>query len=260
MGNVDLGITGQDVAAESGEEISSKIEEVLELGFGKCKLQVQVPDPALAPSASAASKVPQKSLEDLVGQRIATSFDHLAAVYFDKLDKEVNERLAVEGKRSPNDPSLKTHIDYVGGSVEAACALGIADGIVDLVESGETMRACGLTAIATLMESQAVLIKSAQPHARSDTRLINLITNRIRGKIAAQRYVLCTYNVIKENLEQALKITPGRRAATVMPLEDEEWNAVSAMIIRSESATLMDQLEAAGATDILITTISNSRN
>lgn len=246
LGNVDLGITGQDMVAESGDAIASKVTEVLPLGFGKCKLQVQVPDPNLQPRGSLAAKAPMKTLDDLVGCRIATSFDHLAGAYFSDLDKRVNS-----GKN--------TEIQFVSGSVEAACALGIADGIVDLVESGETMRACGLAPIATLLESQATLIRSALPHARSDTKLINLITNRIRGVIAAQRYVLCTYNITKANLPVALEITPGRRAATVMPLEEESWNAVSAMIVRSEAATIMDRLEAAGASDILITTISNSR-
>jgi len=59
-------------------------------------------------------------------------------------------------------PKLKTKIKFVGGSVEAACALGVADGIVDLVESGETMRAAGLKAIDTVIESTAVLIQSTK--------------------------------------------------------------------------------------------------
>lgn len=246
LGKVDLGITGQDMVAESGPDISSQVSEVLPLGFGKCKLQVQVPDPALQPRGSAAAQSPLKSVQDLIGSRIATSFDQLAGQYFSKLESEAQS-------------TKKTEIQFVSGSVETACALGIADAIVDLVESGETMRACGLAAIATLLESQAVLIRSAVPHARSDTKLINLISNRLRGVIAAQRYVLCTYNITKQNLPAALEITPGRRAATVMPLEDETWNAVSAMIVRSEAANIMDRLEAAGASDILITTIANSR-
>ena len=84
----------------------------------------------------------------LAGKRIVTSFEVLAAEYFSALD-------AKQG--------TKTSIEYVGGSVEAACNLGLADGIVDLVESGDTMRAAGLTDIATLMTTEATLIKSATP-------------------------------------------------------------------------------------------------
>ena len=83
------------------------VTEELRLGFGKCSLQVQVPE---------ASSI--TSVEDLAGKRIVTSFEVLAGQYFDKLD----DKLELSGDK-------KTQIEYVGGSVEAACALGLADGI-----------------------------------------------------------------------------------------------------------------------------------
>lgn len=107
-GKVDVGITGQDMVAESG--VGDKIEEILELGFGKCKLQVQVPIDGA------------KKVEELVGKRIVTSFVVLAAKYFGELDKKY---LSEEQRNA----GVKTKIDYVSGSVEAACALGLADGI-----------------------------------------------------------------------------------------------------------------------------------
>lgn len=110
-GNVDLGITGQDIIAES--QMSSKIEVMLELGFGKCKLQVQAP-----------VRNQIKDVKELVGKRIVTSFEVLAAKYFGELDKQyLSEEEKAAGK--------KTMIEYVSGSVEAACALGLADGIGD---------------------------------------------------------------------------------------------------------------------------------
>ncbi|KAN0063510.1 ATP phosphoribosyltransferase (ATP-PRTase) (ATP-PRT) [Thecaphora frezii] len=247
-GNVDLGITGQDMVQES--DVASLITEELQLGFGKCSLQVQIPDP----DSPFANKDGVKSERDLVGKKVATSFDRLAARYFEKLDEEVNKE-----RRERGLEELKTKIEYVGGSVEAACALGVADGIVDLVESGETMRACGLTAISTLLTSQAVLIRPTQPHARSNTALISLITSRIRGVIAAKKYVLCQYNVQRAALAEALQITPGRRAATVSPLEDKGWNAVSSMVLKADVATIMDRLEHIGASDVLILGIDNCR-
>lgn len=112
------------------------------------------------------------------------------------------------------------------------------------------MRACGLHAVGTLLASQAVLIRPVTPHARSNQNLIKLIVSRIRGVIAATQYVLCEYNIHRDNLAEALKITPGRRAATVSPLDDAGWSAVSSMVKKSEVATVMDRLEEVGGTDI----------
>lgn len=112
------------------------------------------------------------------------------------------------------------------------------------------MRACGLHAIGTLLTSQAVLIRPVTPHARSNQSLIRLIVSRIRGVIAASQYVLCQYNIHRDDLAEAIKVTPGRRAATVTPLQDEGWSAISAMVKKSDVATVMDRLEEVGGTDI----------
>lgn len=118
------------------------------------------------------------------------------------------------------------------------------------------MRAAGLKAIDTVVSSTAVLISSKHP---SDPKLVKTITNRIRGVITAQKWVLCTYNVSRELLEKAAEITPGRRAPTVTPLEEEGWVAVSVMVLKSEVANVMDELTEMGAEDILVTKIDNSR-
>lgn len=83
------------------------VTEELRLGFGKCALQVQVPE---------ASDI--KTVEQLAGKRVVTSFENLAGKYFGDLDA----RLGFKEEE-------KTKIEYVGGSVEAACSLGLADGI-----------------------------------------------------------------------------------------------------------------------------------
>ncbi|CAE6447629.1 unnamed protein product [Rhizoctonia solani] len=234
-GNVDLGITGQDVILEA--EMDTLTTQVLKLGFGKCKLRVQVPE-----------RGEFQQVGGLVGKRIVTSFEVLARKYFGDLDKEKG----LQGGQA-------TKIEYVGGSVEAACALGLADGIVDLVESGDTMRAAGLHAIATLLESEAVLITSSTPKHPHLRPLQDQITQRIAGVLASQRYVLCQYNIKRENLLAATKLTPGRRAATVSPLEDDEWAAVSSMVEATRAADVMDQLVKVGAEDVLIIKLDNCR-
>lgn len=87
--------------------MQDKVTTVQHLGFGKCALQVQVPEHG-----------PIKTVEDLAGKRVVTSFEVLAGEHFQRLD----DRLALVDEQ-------RTKIHYIGGSVEAACALGLADGI-----------------------------------------------------------------------------------------------------------------------------------
>lgn len=118
-GNVDLGITGQDQVAECRlMDDRIQVDEILDLGFGTCKLQVQVPENG-----------PIQSADQLVGKRVVTSFDGLVRDYFRTLETRL-----YGGQKG--DRALRTEVKYVGGSVEAACALGVADGIVDLVGTG----------------------------------------------------------------------------------------------------------------------------
>ena len=102
---MDLGITGQDVILEA--EMESLVTETLRLGFGKCALKVQVPEAG-----------PVRAVDALAGKRIVTSFEVLAARYF----ADVDDGVGLVG-------DARTSIEYVGGSVEAACALGLADAI-----------------------------------------------------------------------------------------------------------------------------------
>ncbi|KAF8635844.1 hypothetical protein AX15_000037 [Amanita polypyramis BW_CC] len=213
------------------------VVEELRLGFGKCGLQVQVPEDS-----------PIKTVDDLAGKRVVTSFEVLAGRYFEEIDTRL--QLA---------PDRRTKIEYVGGSVEAACSLGLADGIVDLVESGETMRAAGLHAIATLMQTEAVLIKSAAPKHPHLKHLIDLITKRIAGVIAANKYIICQYNVSRDKLAAAIRLTPGRRAPTVSSIEEENWVAVSSMVEKARAADVMDELMRIGAEDILVFNLDNCR-
>ncbi|KAL2122687.1 hypothetical protein VTJ04DRAFT_3142 [Mycothermus thermophilus] len=260
-GRVDLGITGYDQVQEhdSGVKALARArrmsnewnptpskpqgcETVMDLGFGQCKLQVQVP-----------AKGEYRESKDLIGKNICTSFVHLAHDFFARLEMEqdgITDPAQVEGRK------LRTKIIELSGSVEAACALGVADGIVDLVESGETMRAAGLKAIDTVLETSAILIKSKAP---SNPELVDLIASRIRGVITAQKFVLCQYNVPRDRLAAATAITPGKRAPTITSLDEEGWCAVSAMVEKKKIANTMDDLQKVGAEDILVLDIHNTR-
>mmetsp|Transcript_2044 Transcript_2044/g.3222 ORF Transcript_2044/g.3222 Transcript_2044/m.3222 type:complete len:311 (-) Transcript_2044:1956-2888(-) len=227
-GNVDIGITGLDVVKESQE---NDVEQILELGFGKCDLCLQAP-------VSSGITSPQQ----LAGKRIVTSFPNLARAYFDELE--------VEG-------SPITSIKFVSGSVEAACGLGLADAVIDLVETGTTMRAAGLEIVDKVLSSQALLIASK---TSKHPEIVEIIRKRIVGYMTATNYMMIQYNVLRRLLPEAVKITPGKRSPTISSLDgDEDAVAVSALVLRKDSSGIMDQLEKVGATDILLFAINNSR-
>ena len=130
---------------------------------------------------------------------------------------------------------------------------------VDLVESGDTMRAAGLHAIETIINTEAVLIKSSTPKHPHLTSIIELITSRIAGVIASSKFAMCQYNIPREKLAEATTITPGRRAPTISPLEEDGWVAVSSLVERTKVATVMDNLVKLGAEDVLILKLDNCR-
>lgn len=224
-GNVDIGITGIDVVAEAQVDV----DNLLDLGFGKCKLALQ------APSTSNYTDPKQ-----LAGHRIVTSFPNLTKKFFDQFDT----------------PEKKTQIKYVSGSVEAACGLGLADGVVDLVETGTTMRAAGLCIVSEIISTQAVLVSSKTSHHND---LIEKVKKRIEGFLTSTKFMLIQYNICRNRLADAIKITPGKRSPTVSSLEGEDAVAVSALVRKNDTASLMDQLELVGATDIMLFALNNSR-
>ncbi|KAL9016341.1 MAG: hypothetical protein Q9180_008806, partial [Flavoplaca navasiana] len=244
-GRVDLGITGKDQICEyealKPPTKDTGLKEIIDLQHGYCKLQVQVPKDS-----------PFKDAKDLIGHDISTSFPGLTRSYFGALEAQL-----LDPNRDCNVVmQSKTKIKYLGGSVEASCKLGVADGIVDLVESGDTMRAAGLKAIATVAESNAVLIRSEHP---SNQPLLNKIARRIDGFVAAHQYSLCIYNIPRSLLAEATRITPGKRAPTIMPLDDPDWVAVSAMVEMKKISDVMDDLANCGAEDVFDLNPNNSR-
>jgi len=225
-GNVDLGITGQDMVQEN--EVT--VESVLDLGFGKCKLCVQAP---------VVDKI--TDVKTLAGKRIVTSFPNITGKFFKEIDDELG---------------VSTSITYVSGSVEAACGLGLADAVVDLVETGTTMRAAGLEVVHDILSTQATLISNP---ATKHQALINKLQKRLEGYITSTKYVMVMYNVSNELLAEAVKITPGKKSPTITTLQCGTTKAVSALILKKEVSEKMDALQDVGATDILVLELKNSR-
>ncbi len=223
-GRVDLAITGLDIVGESG--LSDEIEVKLPLGFGKCALSLAVP------------KNSGLTHKDFKGKRVVTSFPHLTQKFFE--DQGVNN----------------VDVKHVSGSVEIACALGAAEGITDLVQTGDTIREAGLEVIAEILETQAALI-SKKNSTHKD--LIDILTARMQGIVYADDYALIEYNVNRSNLPECVKLTPGLKSPTIMPLEDQAWVAVKSVIKKKKANALADELKSNGASDILITLMENYR-
>lgn len=242
-GDVDMGITGLDFIAET--QVEDKVTKLLELGFGNCRLQVAVPKAMMQPGG--AELVPQEAadavLRRLVSGRVVTSFPELTRQYFARL----------EGC-APSE--ISTKIINVSGSVEAACGLGLADAIVDLVDSGETLKAVGLVPIDTVLTTQSLLISNRNS---SKTQLINRIKQRVQGAVDANKYVLCQYNIERKHVDAAILITPGKKSPSVMPLDQRDWVSINVMVEKAELANILDSLTAIGATDILVISLENCR-
>lgn len=223
-GNVDLGITGQDII----EENESDVEVMEKLHMGKCKLAVQAPIGSI------------KNVKELAGKRIATSFPNLAKKFF-------SEQCA---------DAAPVEIKYLSGSVEAACALGLAEGIVDLVETGTTMKAAGLEIVSKVMDSETVLIRNK--HTKH-IALVEKLHKRIKGYLLAKSNSMLTYNIQRSELAKAKQITPGARSPTISPLDDSDWVSVTVLVPTKNLQNIMDRLEDIGALDLIVFNVENCR-
>ena len=118
------------------------------------------------------------------------------------------------------------------------------------------MRAAGLEILATVMQTEAVLITN--PHTKHP-ELASKLCARIQGYIDSTKFQLMQYNVPRSRLAEAVKITPGKKSPSILPLEEADWVAVSVMVLKRDVANIIDALESAGATDILVFSLTNCR-
>jgi ATP phosphoribosyltransferase len=221
-GAIDMGITGGDLIAESGVELVTR----LSLGLGNWKLAMCVPEDSGIHRAA-----------DLTGKRIATSFPRVTQGYLDK-------------------HGITAHIVELHGSVEVMIQLGVADAIVDLVETGSTLAANRLVVLDELGRYQSIVVQNP---ATKHGQLVDRVVRMMEGIEIARSYSLLEYNVPEAKLREAEKITPGFVSPTISKLEESGWFAIRAMVKRSQVIEIMEQLEALGATAILETTITNCR-
>ena len=222
LGTVDLGIVGRNLIHEEGVVV----EELVPLGFGYCALVVAVLRDA-----------PYRTPADLVGRKVATSYPGSARRYFRELGWE---------------PEVIT----LSGSVEVAPSLGLAEAIVELTATGSTLMLNDLRPIATILESEAVLV--ANPVALADPKrraTIDRLLLRVKAVRAAKRYKYLMMNAPEHALPAIREVVPGLKAPTIVPLAEPGWVAVHTAIEEEVFWESIERLRAAGATEILVSSL-----
>ncbi len=221
-GELEAGITGRDLLIDSG----ASAEEVLPLDFGGSTFRFAAPI------------VDEWSLSDIAGKRVATSYPGLVLNYL---------------------TNLNIHADIVrlDGAVESSVRLGVADLIADVVSTGNTLRQAGLKIFGDpILTSEAVVISRKGFTKPSD---LEILIRRLQGVVTARRYVLLDYDIPKIDVELACAITPGLESPTISPLQNIDWVAVRAMVLRKDTNRVMDELWTVGARGILVTDIHACR-
>ena len=219
-GTLDAGLTGRDLFLDA--QVGNAAEEVMGLGFARSTFRFAAPAGTFT------------SVAELAGKRIATSYDGLLSDFM---------------KSSDIQPERIVHLD---GAVESSVSLGVADAIADVVETGSTLKAAGMEILGEpILHSEAILIGQTGQHPAALDKLIQ----RLRGVLVAREYVMVDYDVPKEHMDAALKVTPGLESPTIASLAVENWVAVRSMAKKKDMNRIMDELYEMGAKAILASAI-----
>lgn len=223
-GAADVGVTGHDLVVESDRDVT----ELFDLGFGRCRLSVAIPESRGI-----------DSVEDLPpGTRVATSFPGITTRFF-------------------AERGIDIEIAKVSGAAEIAPHLGVADVIVDLVSTGSTLRVNRLAEIETIVQSTARMVANKgaleDPASRRKIdRLVTALESVLRAR--AKRYLMA--NVPREKLDEVREIVPGMNGPTVVDVMDADaWVAVHVVVDESRVFDTISELKEMGAAGILVSRI-----
>jgi ATP phosphoribosyltransferase len=218
LGAADVGVTGLDLIEETG----CKVENLLDLKYGQCKLVVAAPEHS---GITSIAKIP-------AGARVATAFPNLTRKYFDKNKKKVT-------------------VVPVSGATEITPAIGVADLITDLTQTGSTLKQNHLVELDTVLQSWAVFIAGptvkgdVRQHAEDLVHAFDSVENALR-----KRYLMA--NIPEKQLTAVVTLIPGLKSPTVMNLAEKGMVAVHAVVDEELINSLVPQLKKAGASGILV--------
>ncbi|MCC8035814.1 MAG: ATP phosphoribosyltransferase [Rikenellaceae bacterium] len=223
MGVADIGIVGLNEVEEKG----FPVDVLHRLGFGACRLSLAVPKGA-----------GYTGTDWFAGRRIATSYPEILTRYF-------------------TSKGIEAHIHQIAGSVEIAPSVGMADAIFDIVSSGGTLVRNGLAEVETVMESQAVVIGNVEL-GESKLALVKQLLFRFEAveRSRGLKYVLM--NLPREKVTEAVSLLPGLKSPTVLPLADEGWCSLHAVIREADLWERIESLKGIGAEDILVLTMEKT--
>ena len=219
-GVADAGIVGENVIWESGQ----KVVTAEKLGFGKCRLSLAIP-----------RDTQYTGLEWFNGKKIATTYPNIL-------------------KKVLQDNNLNADIHVINGSVEICPVIGLADAIFDIVSTGSTLLSNGLVEKEKMVYSEAVLIKNENLNAEKEQILEKLLF-RIHAIKAAKSSKYILLNAPKDKLDDIIKLLPGMKSPSVLPLADSGWVSVHSVVEENKFWDIIDQLRAAGAQGILVVPI-----
>ncbi|MFT5926428.1 MAG: ATP phosphoribosyltransferase [Rubritalea sp.] len=219
-GVADLGILGLNEV----EEKDQKVDVIKQLGFAGCRLSLAVP-----------KDVDYTGLEWFNGKKVASSYTTIVKKFF--ADKGINATT-----------------EEIGGSVEIAPGIGLAEGICDIVSTGSTLLMNGLKEVETVMYSEAVLISN--PNLNSDKNdILSKLLFRIEAVQNAQKSKYILLNAPNDKIDEISALLPGMKSPTVLPLAEEGWSSLHSVIEENDFWNVIDQLKAAGAQGILVNPI-----
>lgn len=219
-GVVDCGIVGENLLIEE----RSTLTKTCQLNFSKCRVTLAAPKNSSI-----------KSVKDFEGKKIATSYPNT-----------VNDFLLQN--------NVKAEVHTISGSVEIAPTIGLADGICDIVSSGNTLFMNGLVELETILRSQAVLVQ-APSLEKEKLEVLNKLVFRINAVLASRNSKYILMNVPDEAIPNVLKILPGMKSPTVLPLAEKGWSSLHSVISEDQFWDKIDALKEAGAEGILVVPI-----
>jgi ATP phosphoribosyltransferase len=218
-GVVDLGITGSDIVYEKGVSVI----EHRRLGFGRCRL-----------SFASHKDSAVRSAADFSGRTLGTKFITSAKNYFEE--------------HSISD----VRILEINGAVEVMVLLGLVDGILDVVESGSSLREHELAEREIILEAEAVLIGNSTPR---NVHLCETLLRRVEGVVLAAHWSMLEYNCPSTLVDKAKEITTGYSAPTIQKTDSEAWVAIKVMVEKDKVQVCTDRLEALGCSAIIATEV-----
>jgi ATP phosphoribosyltransferase len=216
----DIGIAGENVVYEKNKTV----DIVEKLGFGHCRLSIAVE-----------RNEEYTGITCMQGRRIATSYPVL-----------------LEGYLKNNNISAEVH--EISGSVEIAPGIGLADAICDLVSSGSTLFMNGLKEVETILQSQAVLIRTRQLN-EAKAGLLGKLLFRMNAVKRARNNKYILLNAPNNKLEEIVGLLPGMKSPTVVPLAEPGWSSVHSVLNENDFWEIIEKLTRAGAQGILVVPI-----